>query len=72
MKTIGLIYAKDGDFKKAFDYTEKAIALCKSIGARANLEECYENLAHIYELKKDFKSSVEFLKKAYVLKGDHC
>lgn len=59
------VFEYKGEFIKAIDYLEKAIALCNKNDLIQSLQQSYYTLALVYSHKNDFQNTLLYLNKAY-------
>ncbi|XP_044729354.1 tonsoku-like protein [Chrysoperla carnea] len=59
------VFEYKGEFTKAIDYLEKAIALCNKNDLIQSLQQSYYTLALVYSHKNDFQNTLLYLNKAY-------
>jgi len=59
---IGRIYAKLGNFKDAEYHLNKALEIASGLDEIYIKTECYKYLSEFYEIKKDYKKSLEYHK----------
>jgi len=64
---LGRIYAKLGNYKEAEYHLTKALDIASGLEEIYIKTECYKYLSEFYELKKDYKNSLEYFKKYYLL-----
>ncbi len=57
-------YRNLGDFRKAIEYYERALKICKEIGDRVGESICYTNLGNAYASLSDFRNAIEHQEKA--------
>ena len=59
----GMVMSRSGDFETAQKFYIKSLAAAKKLNARNLALSCYKELASLYEVKRDFETSLHFLKQ---------
>ena len=59
----GMVMSRSGNFEEALKLYFKSLSASKELNARNLALSCYKELASLYEVRKDFKQSLDFLKQ---------
>ncbi|MBL0742545.1 ATP-binding protein [Chryseolinea lacunae] len=59
----GLVYTKEGDFAQALTKIENSLTVAKQLNARVLEIKCFNQLSILWEMKGDFKKSLEYYKQ---------
>jgi len=55
---IGLAYKQLGEYQKALEYHEKALAIKKDIGDRNGEANCYANIGNVYKSLSQYQKAI--------------
>ncbi len=71
---IGLIYRKSGQFKKAIDYFQQSLTICKEIGDFQGIARSLNYIGSVYDILGEYNKAIEYYQQSVaVFKkiGDH-
>ena len=63
----GIVYTKEGDFTQALSKIENSLAVAKELNARVLEIKCFNQLSILWEMKGDYKKSLEYYKQFKLL-----
>jgi tetratricopeptide (TPR) repeat protein/DNA-binding CsgD family transcriptional regulator len=61
---IGTYYMKTSDYPKALENFSKSLELFRKAGHKTGMACCYGSMSDLYNLQKDYNTSIEYLQKA--------
>ena len=64
----GMLMSRSGNFEQALKFYFKSLSASKELNARNLALSCYQELAALYEVKKDFEKSLFYLKQHDILR----
>ena len=67
---LGTVFSSLGDYKKAKEYFEKALAITVEIGDREGEATCYHKLGNVYRSFGEYDVAEEYLEKAHSTSSD--
>ena len=59
----GMVMSRSGNFEEALKFYFKSLSASKALNARNLAVSCYQELASLYEVRKDFEKSLFYLKQ---------
>ena len=62
-----LAFSRTGDYVKAIEYLEKALAIATEIGDREAEAACHGNLGTVFRSLSDYAKANEYLEKALTI-----
>ena len=59
----GIVYTKEGNYDDALIKIENSLAVAKELNARVLEIKCFNQLSTLWEMKGDFKKSLDYFKE---------
>jgi tetratricopeptide (TPR) repeat protein len=67
---MGIIYRKQGDFSKAYEYNLNSLEIKEELGDKRGISNCLNNTGIIYEEQGDYPKALEYFQKSLKIKQE--